>query len=87
MTDELRFRTARRRLLAVGWALPLIGAGCASTKLPSLVSGPDPSDAQARAPAAPYTSVTAGTVDHQPVEPKPWREMNDRVAPRGGRAR
>ncbi len=87
MTDELRIRTARRRFLAMGWALPLIGSACAGPPLPSLVSGPDPSNAQAGVPAGTYTPVTAGTVDHQPVEPKPWREMNDRVAPGGGRAR
>ena len=82
MTDILRIRAARRRLLAVGCTLAL--AGCGNASLPALTSGPDPADPRAGRSSADYTPVTAGTMGHQPVEPKPWRDMNERVAPRRG---
>ena len=84
MTDELRTRAARRWLSAMGIALALASAGCSATP-PTITSGPDPADARAGGPSASYTPVTAGTMNHQPVEPKTWRDMNDRVAPRTGR--
>ena len=28
-------------------------------------------------------SVMAGTLDHKPVDPRPWGEVNERVAPGG----
>jgi len=82
MLSELRIRLARRRWLALPAVLAL--AGCAGT-LPAITSGPDPADAAAAIVTPPYVPVTAGAVSHQPVEPKPWRDMNERVAPRGGR--
>ena len=86
MTEELRIRAARRRRFATCFALMLTAAGCSGAPLPAITSGPDPADAQAGAAPATYRPVTAGTVNHQPVEPKPWREMNERVAPRAGRS-
>jgi hypothetical protein len=56
-------------------------AGCA-TFPPSPVAGRDPSDPTVRVKPARYASVTAGTVDHRPVEPKPWAEQNQDVAPK-----
>lgn len=38
-------------------------------------------DPLAPVPPVAYVPVTAGTVDHQPVTPRPWGEVNDRVAP------
>jgi hypothetical protein len=73
---------SRRFLAAMGCALAL--AACDGAPLPVITSGPDAADPRAAARAAPYTPVTAGTVNHQPVEPKAWRDMNDRVAPRAG---
>ncbi len=35
--------------------------------------------------ATPYQSVMAGTAAHVPVGLKPWRELNEEVAPRPGR--
>lgn len=61
-------------------------AGCAQSPLPVLHSGANPDDAKSGAAPAAYRPVTAGTVSHQPVEPKPWRDMNDRVAPGAGRS-
>lgn len=61
-------------------SLAVILSAC-STPPPSLVAGRDPSDPSAPVAAVRYTPVTAGTVDYRPVEPKPWGEQNQRVAP------
>jgi hypothetical protein len=61
-------------LCVAAWA----GQGCID---PPGLAGSDPSDPAARAPAAPYRSVTSGYQSRRPVEPAPWRERNDRVAP------
>lgn len=86
MTIEWCFRAARGRLAAMGCALALALAGCGGAPLPAITAGPDPADARAGSPPAGYTPVSAGTINHQPVEPKTWRDMNDRVAPRAGRS-
>lgn len=85
MPSELRIRAARRRRLALSCALVLALAGCGGAPPPTITAGPNPADPGAVIVAAPYVPVMAGTVNHQPVEPKPWRDMNERVAPRGGR--
>jgi hypothetical protein len=43
--------------------------------------GPHPADPQARVPATSYRAVTSGYESRRPVEPLPWRELNERVAP------
>jgi len=60
-------------------------AGCTVVQ-PVILSGPNPADGGVGASSAPYPSVTAGTLDYRPVGPRSWREMNDAVAPRSGRA-
>lgn len=37
----------------------------------------------AAVPPVAYVPVTAGTADYRPVEPKPWGDVNQRVAPEG----
>ncbi|MBI3435097.1 MAG: hypothetical protein HY056_08480 [Proteobacteria bacterium] len=59
--------------------LAALAAGCAAPPLP--YSGADPADPQASVPPARYRSSVAGYVSRRPVEPAPWRERNDRVAP------
>lgn len=49
---------------------------------PIIHSGADPSDPTASVPTTRYVPVAAGTIDYQPVAPKPWPEQNRRVAPR-----
>jgi hypothetical protein len=44
-------------------------------------AGADPSNPIARVPATAYRPVLGGYVSQRPVEPAPWREQNDRVAP------
>ena len=60
-------------------------AACAAPPLPE----PSPTDAsspEAPVVAAPYQPVMSGTAPHVPVGLKPWRELNDRVAPGAGRS-
>lgn len=63
----------------------ITAAGCTIAQ-PVILSGANPADGGAGALPARYSSVTAGTLDYRPVGPKSWREMNDAVAPRSGRA-
>ena len=37
-------------------------------------------------PAAHYVPLGSGTKSYRPVEPMPWGEVNQRVAPREGKA-
>lgn len=66
-----------------------LALGLAACSLPSL---PEPSDSDPHSPFTPdvpmtYQPVMGGTVDYAPVaSPRPWRELNDSVAPRPGRA-
>lgn len=85
MNDVKRIRAARGRWLAIGSMLAL--AGCGGASLPTVTSGPDAADPRAVAMPATYSPVTSGTVNHQPVAPASWRDMNDRVAPRPGGSR
>jgi len=60
--------------------LCLLTSACLSTpERPT--AGRDPADPAARTPATTYRSVLGGYVSQRPVEPAPWREQNDRVAP------
>lgn len=58
-------------------AVAALLAGCAA---PKLIGNPDPSDAAAAVPATRYVPLAAGA-DYGPVEPAPWKERNQRVAP------
>jgi len=65
--------------------LGVILSGCSAAPLPDL-SSPDPGDPQAPAAATSYKPVLSGTAAHMPVGLKPWRELNDSVAPGAGRS-
>jgi hypothetical protein len=56
-----------------------LAAACAAP--PSPFAGPDPSDPGARTRAVSYRSTIAPYASRRPVEPKPWEEQNERVAP------
>lgn len=60
-------------------ALALVVSGCAST-LPEVI---DPGSHPASAYAAPlrYESAVGGYTHRVPVDPKPWRGLNDVQAP------
>lgn len=74
----------RRSIVGVA-ALTALLAGCNSAPLPEAVS-PDPADPEAPVSAMPYRPVLAGTAAHAPVGLKSWRELNEEVAPGGGRS-
>jgi hypothetical protein len=65
-------------VLAVG--LVLLLAGCADAPR-SPAAGPDPSDPGARAPRVDYRSTIGPYKSQRPVDPTPWTEQNERVAP------
>ncbi len=65
--------------------LALAGAACSAPPLPEL-SPSDASSSDVPTVAAPYQPVMSGTAAHVPVGLKPWRELNDRVAPGAGRS-
>jgi hypothetical protein len=77
----MSFRCALAGVVALASAV----AGCSPAPLPRAAS-PDPADPQAPAAAVPYKPVLAGTAAYVPVELKPWRELNDSVAPGAGRS-
>lgn len=73
-----------RPLVRIGFALLLAGsiAGCTAAN-PVLLAA-DPSDPDIPVRAVSYRPVLSGYTAQRPVEPKPWREQNERVAPKGG---
>lgn len=66
-------------------ALAAVAAGCSATPLPQAAS-PDPANADAAVAPATYQPVMGGTAPHAPVALKPWRELNDSVAPGAGKS-
>ena len=64
--------------LAVGVPV-LLAQGCAMPPGPQ--ASADPSDSAVRTPASSYRSVIRGYDSRRPIEPAPWRERNDSVAP------
>jgi hypothetical protein len=70
----------RLRVLAAVPVLALLLAGCTDApRVPA--AGPDPSDPGARAPRVGYRSTVGSYKSQRPVEPAPWGEQNQRVAP------
>lgn len=70
----------RYRLPAVLAACALLAQGCAASP-PRPIQGADASNPNARVPPAAYRPVLGAYSRQRPVEPAPWRERNDRVAP------
>ena len=67
-------------VLALVPAVALFLAGCRDAPT-AAVAGPDPSDPNARAPCVDYRSTIAPYKSQRPVDPAPWGEQNQRVAP------
>lgn len=66
-------------------ALLLAVAACSAAPPPDpTITGP--ADPDAPVPAASYQPVLSGTVPYGPVDLKPWRALNDSVAPGAGRS-
>jgi len=77
-----RVESLRRHFtpLATLVVLALVGQGC-SAPPPAPVAGPDPANPQARVPSSAYRSTIGSYTSQRPVEPAPWGEQNQRVAP------
>lgn len=60
-------------------ALALLAAACKPVSYP--VAAADPADPSAPVPSTRYQSTLGAYVSQRPVEPLPWREQNERVAP------
>lgn len=61
-------------------AAALLTAACASAPAQP-VAVHDPANAEAPAPPVRYRSSLATYVSQRPVDPAPWGERNERVAP------
>jgi len=72
------FRRRLGGLAAV--ALAALIQGCTATPHAPF-NGPDPSNPHARVPVVGYRSTIGSYESRRPVEPVPWREQNERVAP------
>ena len=57
-------------------------AGCSAPPLP--IAGANPADPSSPVPGVGYRSTTAGYRRQRPVDPAPWIEQNQRVAPNPG---
>ena len=73
-------RNAKRKLLVAALAALTVGGCVAAPPAPHLAAA----DPGAPVPPVRYSSVTAPYTRQRPVEPLPWRERNERVAPQGG---
>lgn len=63
-------------------ALTLVLAGCTAART-ATVAANDPADPNAPVASARYQPVLSGYTAQRPVGPKPWREQNERVTPKG----
>jgi len=61
--------------------MALFAQGCRTDPPPSPAAGPDPSDPRAPVPRSTYRSTLGSYSSQRPVEPAPWREQNQGVAP------
>jgi hypothetical protein len=92
MFTQIAWRLAasgRRRIASAGTliaslllplVLSLLTHGCSAAPPAPLARG-DPSDPRARAPRVDYRSTVGSYKSQRPVEPAPWGEQNERVAP------
>ncbi|MDQ2081054.1 hypothetical protein RA307_12755 [Xanthobacteraceae bacterium Astr-EGSB] len=69
------------RSIVVAAAAGLLMLGC-KTSSPLVAAGIDPADANAPVAAATHRSTIDAYVRQRPVEPRPWSEQNQGVAPR-----
>ena len=73
------FREAFRALLLFTCAV--VVSACSAAPPPPPLAGADPADPASRVPAASYRSAIGPYASQRPVEPKPWIEQNQTIAP------
>jgi hypothetical protein len=66
--------------------LPVLLGGCASTYPAEVTASRDPADVAADVPRAHYRSPMAGYTHRIPVDPKPWKKLNDDLSSDEGEA-
>jgi hypothetical protein len=66
--------------------LPSILVGCASTYPPEVTASRDPSDLSAEVAPSHHHTPVAGYQYRDPVDPKPWKKLNDDAASEGSDA-
>ncbi len=76
-------RLSRASIFIRPFVLAVLLHGCTGVLRPP-TAGPEPSQPSARVPAVGYRSTTAPYVSRRPVDPAPWSEQNERVAPPPG---
>ena len=69
------------KLMFLVVAMPLAASGCAST-LPEVVASTGNPDTVADVRPVRYQSPVGGYTHRLPVDPKPWRDLNDAQAPK-----
>lgn len=75
-----RSRSLARIVSAIVLATALAGCNVVHT---ASVGVADPADPDVPVRGAGYKPVLSGYVSQRPVSPKPWREQNERVTPKG----
>lgn len=73
-----------RHLITVA-VLSALLTGCAATKPPEVTAYRDPADPSAETSARHHTSPVAYT-PRIPVDPKPWKKLNEDISSDGGNA-
>jgi len=68
------------KLLSTALIPMVMLAACRDAPAPPL-AGPHPADPAAPTAGVRYRSTTGGYTSQRPVEPAPWGEQNQRVAP------
>jgi hypothetical protein len=63
--------------------LPVLLAGCAATYPAQVTASRDPSDIHAEVLPTHHHSPMAGYNARVPIDPKPWRKLNDDVSSEG----
>ncbi|MDB5526531.1 MAG: hypothetical protein JWM58_4294 [Rhizobium sp.] len=66
--------------------LPILLGGCASTYPAEVTAARDPADVTADFQRSHYHSPVAGYSHRVPVDPKPWKKLNDDVSTKDGDA-
>ncbi|WP_105373828.1 hypothetical protein [Neorhizobium huautlense] len=64
-------------------AMPLFVSGCAAT-LPEVVASTDHPDSATDIRPVRYQNPVGAYIHRLPLDPKPWRGLNDAQAPKGG---
>jgi hypothetical protein len=80
-TPMLRPRRLRQAIALLAVALLAASAQGCATQPTSLYAATNPADPTAKIPAVRYRSTLGPYRSERPVEPVPWREQNERVAP------